>query len=160
MNGRPPPKFLLAKIGIGALASLIFLFGTDMAVFAGIGKDYFNLPGMRPEPDIGMMTLGYVLGSLIFAYLYAKWEWIYTQAYPVWKVGAIFGSWIGMVAFLPKLFFDYALFDNWDFQVLLVGFLFRIVQFALMGVLVAYILGKNNVWIYSKKDSTGNNIQL
>lgn len=154
---RPPPppwtffgSFYPKNVTFAGLLAAVFLYLTDFVVFGMVAKDFFTLPGMHDMPLMGCNVIGYLLGGLILSTVYAIYAWpnkIIDSVQedgpghrPKTMRGMVFGLFMALVIFLPTAFIFHSLFIGWSLKVALVEVLYRIIQFAIAGIIVANML--------------------
>ena len=107
----PPPRwkwyFLSALIFAG------FLYITDTLLFGFIAPDYFRLPGMKNQPEMGSMAIGYILGGLLFCYAY-----VHLVRDKVAVTGWYFGMVVALLIFLPSAFIYNSLMEELGWMLL------------------------------------------
>lgn len=129
----PPPKW--GSYFLATLIFTVFIFITDILLFVFIAPDYFMLPGMKDQPEMGSMAIGYILGGLLFCYAY-----VHLVRDKVAVTGWYFGMVVALLVFLPAAFIYNSLMEKYSLVVALVECLFHVIQFGIAGRLVGPIL--------------------
>lgn len=136
------------KLAVSVLVATVFFFLTDWLWYGMLMKPDTPMPGMRTEPLMVHLVLGMLIYCFAFVSIFSK---MVGGGTPV-NEGARFGMWAWLLAWLPMAFIWYALVDYITLQDSLIEAVFRLVQMAIMGILVAYLAGFGGA---RGKDATG-----
>jgi hypothetical protein len=125
----------IQKLAIATVAGAVFLLLIDMLWYTMIMKDSMNMPGMRPEPDMMWMIIGYVIFSLGFVSLYGKWNGGDSKV----NSGLNFGLWTGIMIGVGMNLTWYSLSTAMTISQTLTDGAYTIVKYILLGIVVAYL---------------------
>jgi len=129
---------LTVTIGLVAAAIICII---DYIFYGVLAKDLIVYPGMREMPDMTHMIIGYIIAGLLFSSIYALW-WCPITFENRWKKGCYFGALLAIIIFLPRAFFNSALFEGWKLSTGLIQTAYQVVQFALVGYIIGEMYNK------------------
>jgi hypothetical protein len=127
----------IQKLAIGAVVATILLFLLDWVWYGMIMKDSMTMPGMRPEPDMMWLVLGYLVFSIGFVSLYSAWSGGASKV----NAGLNFGLWAGIMVGLGMNLVWFSLSTNMTLSQAITDAIYTIVKYIIIGIAVAYATG-------------------
>ena len=127
----------IQKLAIGALVATVILFLLDWVWYGMIMKDSMTMPGMRPEPDMMWLIIGYIVFSVGFASIYSAWSGGTSKV----SSGLNFGLWTGIMVGLGMNLVWFSLSTNMTLSQAVTDAVYTIVKYIIMGIGVAYATG-------------------
>ena len=146
--GKPPPPPSAVFMMFSSLTFSAYTLIVDLLVYNQAFPGFFRKDGMKEIPDMGIMILAYIVAGIVFTFAYITYgrtlmrftnPFSEAKTMSIAQTGATFGIVAALLIFLPASIFDMALFEgrNWAPNLADVGY--RIVQFAIGGIIVAKI---------------------
>jgi hypothetical protein len=136
------------KVLLAALAGAVATFLSGWLLYGIVLKNFYDSnmlevarPVMRPhgEEILWAIFVGCLAWSLLLALVFSRWASISTL-----KTGAIAGAWMGFLISLGSSFFTYGVVNMSQMVVYLVDPITNIVQGAIAGGVVGWVLGYGN----------------
>lgn len=125
-------KFLLST-----LATFLIIFALDFIWYGNLMSNFYPSDGMRASPIWLYLSLGYLIFSLLFSYIYPK----AVEGSNKTIQGLRFGILIGLLIGLPFAFIEHSLSLAPVLEIGLVDAIYLAVKFGIAGVVVANIYG-------------------
>ena len=125
-------KFLLST-----LATFLILFVLDFVWYGNLMSNFYPTDGMRASPIWLYLSVGYLIFSLLFSYIYPKG----VEGSNKTIQGLRFGILIGLLIGLPVAFIEHSLSLAPVLEIGLVDAIYLAVKFGIAGVVVANIYG-------------------
>ena len=126
------------KLVLAVLVAALFMWLTDWLWYGILMIDYFTQPpGAKEMPDMMWLTLGILVFAFAFVSIYAKGV---SGGTPVGE-GSRYGLWVTLLVFVPMGFIFYSMYTHAPLTEYLVDIVYRAIQLAIMGILVAYVSG-------------------
>ena len=125
-------KFLLST-----LATFLILFVLDFVWYGNLMSNFYPTDGMRASPIWLYLSVGYLIFSLLFSYIYPKG----VEGSNKTVQGLRFGILIGLLVGLPFAFIEHSLSLTPVLDIGMVDAFYMAVKFGIAGVVVANIYG-------------------
>ena len=125
-------KFLLST-----LATFLILFALDFVWYGYLMSNFYPTDGMRASPIWLYLSVGYLIFSLLFSYMYPKG----VEGSNKTVQGLRFGILIGLLIGLPFAFIEHSLSLTPVLDIGMVDAFYMAVKFGIAGVVVANIYG-------------------
>ncbi|HZV43258.1 MAG TPA: DUF1761 domain-containing protein [Saprospiraceae bacterium] len=125
------------KLAVAVLVAFVFFFLTDYLWYGMLMKPDTPMPGMRAEPNMVYMILGMLIYCYAFVTFYSRTAGPGT---PV-NEGARFGFWACLFVWIPMGLVWFGLLEYGTISDTIIEMVFRLVQAAVMGIIVGYLSG-------------------
>ena len=121
---------------LASLAVLVVTFGLDALVYGNLLNDFFSGSCSREMPDFMWLTIGLIIYSYMFCYIYSKIKWSGSKT----QSGIRFGIWVTLFMAVPINSIMMATTNCVSMNQAMVDTGYRLVATVLIGVIAAHIL--------------------